>query len=279
MENKIGVLFIHGMGSAPDDFAHDTIQELREKISGRGLNREEVAWQSVHWAPLLSARESQLWVDLSAEHDLNWAKLRKFFLNAFGSSTAYRARKEGGDDFYHRVQATVHQSLQELRLKLGGDDKPLVVIAHSLGSLIISDYIWDRQKGREAERFGGSRFERMETLSGLVTLGSNIPLFTVTCDNIVSIQFPPPQLPERLKKKAKWLNLYDSDDVLGWPLKPLSPSYAQVVTEDMEVNVGNILTSWNPANHAGYWTDDSVVKPAAYLIASLMEAYEAGVQR
>ena len=271
MDKKLGVLFIHGMGAVPDDFAHDTIQELREKISGRGLNREDIVWQSVHWSPLLSPRESQLWVDLSAEHDLNWAKLRKFFVNAFGSSTAYHSRGRG-DDFYGRVHALVHQSLQELKLKLGGQDKPLIVVAHSLGSVIISDYIWDRQKGKEAERFGGSRFERMETLSGLVTLGSNIPLFTLTCDKIVSIQFPPPELPESLKKKARWLNLYDADDVLGWPLKALSRSYAEAVTEDLEVNVGNILTSWNPANHAGYWTDDSVIKPVAYLVASILEA-------
>ena len=276
MHNKMGVLFIHGMGTAPDDFAHDTIQELREKISGRGLNREEIAWQSVHWAPLLSARESQLWVDLSAEHDLNWAKLRKFFVNAFGSSTAYNSRRGAADDFYHRVHDTVHQSLQELKLKLGGEDKPLVVIAHSLGSMIMSDYIWDRQKGKDAERYGGSRFERMETMAGLVTLGSNIPFFTLACREIVSIQFPPPELPDRLKKKAKWLNLYDSDDVLGWPLKPLSQSYSSAVTEDMEVNVGNILTAWNPANHAGYWTHEGVIKPIAYLVASILETCEPG---
>ncbi|HBG05307.1 MAG: hypothetical protein A2075_20670 [Geobacteraceae bacterium GWC2_58_44] len=276
MDKKVGVLLVHGMGSVADDFAHDTIQELREKISGKGLNREDIAWQSVYWAPILSPRETQLWVDLSAEHDLNWAKLRKFFVNAFGSSTAYHSRKECFDDFYGRVHGTVHDSIKELQLKLGGHDKPLVVIAHSLGSVIMSDYIWDRQNKKDEARFGASRFERMETLSGMVTLGSNIPLFTLACDPVTSIKFPPPELPEKLKKRAKWLNLYDADDVLGWPLKPLSPSYAEAVTEDMEVNVGNILTSWNPANHAGYWTDDSVIKPAAYLIATILEASQAG---
>jgi len=135
----------------------------------------------------------------------------------------------------------------------------------------MSDYIWDRQKGRDAERLGASRFERMETLSGLITLGSNIPLFTLGHTPVTCIEFPPPGLPEKLRKKAKWLNLYDSDDVLGWPLKPLSIGYSDTVTEDMEVSVGNILTSWNPGTHVAYWTDDSVIKPAAYLIASILE--------
>jgi pimeloyl-ACP methyl ester carboxylesterase len=272
MKKKIGVLLIHGMGSVPDDYAHDAIQELRERVSGRGLNRDDIAWQSVYWAPILSDRESRLWVDLSAENDLNWAKLRKFFTNAFGSVSAYQSSLDRCDNIYDRIHSTVSESLKELRVKLGNEDKPLIVIAHSMGSAIMSNYIWDRQKGKEAERFGGSAFERMETLAGMVTLGSNIPLFTLACEPVVSIEFPPATLSDKFRKGAKWLNLYDSDDALGWPLKPLSPSYAEAVTADLEVNVGNILTSWNPANHAAYWADESVMKPTAYLLSNVLEA-------
>ena len=272
MNKKVGVLLVHGMGLVSDDFGHDTINALRERVSGRGLNRDDIAWQSVYWAPTLSLRETQLWVDLSADHDLNWAKLRKFFINAFGSSTAYHLCQDRSDNFYDKVHGTVLDSLKELRAKLGGEDKPVIVIAHSLGSVIMSNYIWDRQKGKDEARYGATALERMETLAGMVTLGTNIPLFTLACNQVVSIEFPPPGLPEKMKKKAKWLNLYDADDVLGWPLKPLSLSYADSVSEDLEVNVGNILTSWNPANHAAYWTDDSVIKPVAYLISSILEA-------
>ena len=31
MHKKVGVLFVHGMGAVTDDFAHDAIQELRER--------------------------------------------------------------------------------------------------------------------------------------------------------------------------------------------------------------------------------------------------------
>ena len=271
MEKKMGVLFIHGMGSTLDDFAHDTIQELRNRISGKGLNRDDIAWESVFWAPVLGSRETQLWVDLSAENDLNWTKLRKFFINGFGNATAYQAVQDGRNDTYGKIHGMVHDALRELREKLGGVDKPLVVIAHSLGSVIMSNYIWDRQQGRDAEQYGANPFERMETLAGLITLGTNIPLFTLAHDPAVCIEFPPAGLPANLKKKAKWFNFYDSDDVLAWPLKPLSINYADNVSEDIEVSVGNILTAWNPANHAAYWTDDSVIKPAAYLIASILE--------
>jgi hypothetical protein len=272
MNKTLGVLLVHGMGSVTDDFAHDTITELRERICGKGLNCDDIAWQSVYWAPILSPRETQLWVDLAAEHDLNWAKMRKFFVNGFGNTVAYQTAQDRPESIYQRIHTTVLDSLRELQTKLGGADKPLVVIAHSLGSVIMSNYIWDRQKGKDAARYGTTALERMETLAGLVTLGTNIPLFTLAHSQVNSIAFPPPGLPEKLKKKAKWLNMYDSDDVLGWPLKPLSLSYAEAVTEDLEVNVGNILSSWNPANHAAYWVDDTVTKPIAYLLSSILEA-------
>lgn len=272
MNKKVGVLMVHGMGAIMDDFAHDAIHELRERICGRGLKCDDIAWESVYWAPLLAPQENQLWVDLSAEHDLNWAKLRKFFINAFGNITAYQTPHDRRDSTYYKIHDLVHNSIKLLKGRLDGENRPLVVIAHSLGSVIMSNYIWDRQKGRDEGRYGGSAFERMETLAGLVTLGTNIPLFTLAVDPVTSIEFPPPGLPEKLRKKAKWLNMYDSDDVLGWPLKSLSRTYADAVTEDMEVSVGNILTAWNPANHAAYWTDDSVIKPAAYLISSILEA-------
>jgi len=278
MNKKVGVLLVQGMGTVTDDFAHDTIQELRERIAGRGLNRDEIAWQSVYWNSLLSARENRMWVDLAAQNDLNWAKLRKFFLNAFGTVTAYHSASDRPDSLYQQIHGIVRDSLRELRAKLGNEDKPLLVIAHSLGSVVMSNYIWDRQQGRDEASYGGSPFERMETLSGMITLGSNIPLFTLACDPISSIQFPPPTLPEPLKKKAKWLNLYDSDDVLGWPLKSLSQSYSQAVSEDIEVTVGNILTSWNPANHSAYWAADSVIKPAVYLLSSILEACHSPVE-
>lgn len=271
MNKKLGVLFIHGMGDTQDDYAHDAIHHLRERLSGRGFDRDDVAYEVVYWAPVLSPRENQLWVDLSAQNDLNWTKLRKFFINGFGNTTAYQQGQCSRNNVYARIHSLVHQALLSLRSKLGGEDRPLVVLAHSLGSVFVSDYIWDRQHGKDNERYGGSAFERMETLSGLITLGSSIPLFTLAHDPVACITFPPAGLPQNLRKRAKWLNFYDADDILAWPLKPLSMNYAETVSEDIEVSAGNLLTAWNPANHAAYWTDEAVIKPTSHLIASLLE--------
>jgi hypothetical protein len=61
----------------------------------------------------------------------------------------------------------------------------------------------------------------------------------------------------------EWVNFYDKDDVIGWPLRQLNADYAKRVTEDREVNVGGVMTSWNPAAHIGYWRDNDVTAPIA----------------
>jgi hypothetical protein len=48
----------------------------------------------------------------------------------------------------------------------------------------------------------------METLAGLVTFESTIPLFTLALDDILSIAFPPPTLPAHLRGHAKWFNFF-----------------------------------------------------------------------
>ncbi|MCA1706464.1 MAG: hypothetical protein LC808_25650 [Actinobacteria bacterium] len=59
------------------------------------------------------------------------------------------------------------------------------------------------------------------------------------------------------------MNLYDEDDVIAYPLKCLNDAYAASVAEDVQVNVGNILTMWNPASHTGYWSDGAVIRRIA----------------
>ncbi len=71
---------------------------------------------------------------------------------------------------------------------------------------------------------------------------------------------------------ARWVNYYDRDDVLGYPLRPVSSSYAAVVDADVEVNVGGFPASATPLAHTRYWTDNDVTKPVAAQLARLLEA-------
>ncbi|MNE49356.1 hypothetical protein D3C80_1438690 [compost metagenome] len=98
----------------------------------------------------------------------------------------------------------------------------------------------------------------MQGLQRLYTTGCNIPLFVAGHLRIEAIKAHP---------DFKWFNFFDEDDVLGWPLRPLSPSYDRLV-EDLAVNVGSglvgtLVKSWNPLSHEGYWSDAAVVRHIA----------------
>jgi hypothetical protein len=150
-----------------------------------------------------------------------------------------------------------------------------VIVAHSLGSVIASNYVWDAQRDRPAARAtyeGATAFERGATLAGLATCGSPIALFTLALGEVVSIEFPAPGLPPALRAAARWVNFFDADDALAYPLRPLSPSYAAAVSADRAINVGRVTTSWNPASHTAYLDDDSFIEPAAELIRDVVRA-------
>jgi pimeloyl-ACP methyl ester carboxylesterase len=161
---------------------------------------------------------------------------------------------------YGRIHTIIRDEIAALREDLGGVNRPLVVLGHSLGGHIISNYIWDIQKGNAIAPPGNNAFERMRTLAGVITFGCNIPLFTFALSKVVPIALPP---------GATWLNFYDPDDVLGYPLKPLSREYRQTVKRDIPINVGGIATGWNPLSHSQYWTDNDFTKPVANFLAKL----------
>ena len=212
---KLAVLVVHGMGDQQADFADGMIDELEGRIrSKHRLNPDEIEWKTVWWAPILSRAEADLWRRSQRGNDLDYKKLRSFVLHALGDAVAYREipknkRVRGDINAYDEIHAQVKADMKMLRQKTragkpaNAKEVPLLIIAHSLGIHIMSNYIWDRQK-RNSRSFG-NEFEDMKTLSGLQTFGCNIPLFTLAQKKVESIKFPvanrtagwsrPPELP------------------------------------------------------------------------------------
>ena len=272
MAREIGVLIVHGMGAQPATFADGFIAGLRGRLLRFGVAADSIAWRPGWWADTVKQREDELWSDLSRDHTLRWDDTRRFVISHFGDALAYQRIPSQGMDVYRTIHARIREHLAALREEMEGD-KPIIVIAHSLGSTIVSNYIWDEQKSPTP---GTTATQRGETLAGLVTFGSNIPLFTLCLDEIVAIQFPAPTLTGTIRDAARWLNFFDADDVLGYPLRPLSPSYHDAVSADHQINVGSPLRSWNPLSHEEYWSDDDFLSPVATLIREILEASRGG---
>jgi hypothetical protein len=142
-----------------------------------------------------------------------------------------------------------------------------VVLAHSLGSVILSNYIWDEQK---RPTVGTSAFQRTETITTFVTYGSNIPLFLPPVRPVECIRFPWPSLAPALRPYARWLNVYAPADLLGYPLGCLWDEDRGTVIDDVALPVGPWPLSRTPLSHTKYETDGAFLEMVVGELRRLM---------
>ena len=111
------------------------------------------------------------------------------------------------DLIHNKVGEELEKLLGRFKEKEGKQDiYPIIVIAHSLGATIMSDYIWDRQQSQKANKFR----KPIDTLAGFITFGSTIPLFCLGYEHPVPINFPiDDNWSDKQKKAIRWLNFVD----------------------------------------------------------------------
>jgi hypothetical protein len=286
MAGTIGVVVIHGMGAQKRRFSDELKAEVSRRLGG-GASR--FAWQEVFWADVLESRETALWNTMQSATSpsgsaipLDWRAVRGFVVHNFGDALAYhRDRKPAS--VYDKVHSIISDALAALYGTLKDPTAPIIVMAHSLGAHMMSDYIWDRQNWKQA---GLDLCQPVPNLAAFISFGCNIPLFALEFEVATPIDFPGLGVTKpQLKAAASWLNFLDRDDVLGWPLRPLyesdlsklTPTQKDTVSriQDHEINVGSLGTSWNPAAHSAYWTDNDFTKPVATYFATLVKALDA----
>src|SRR5699024_5352203 len=153
-------------------------------------------------------------------------RLRQFVVEFLGDAIAYQPTSFGGQN-YDRIHATLAETLLRLKGK-AGRSAPLCVISHSLGSVVAGNYFLDLQEKREykmgektKQSLGDTPLEKGDTLSLFYTMGSPMALWSVRYLDFGSpICIPAPGLVDLYPNiKGEWLNFYDRDDVLAYPLK------------------------------------------------------------
>jgi hypothetical protein len=272
MTQKVAIAIIHGIGQQEPTFA-DKMSRLLKSGFAKSPGHPPAADLVIHpvyWAPVLQSQEDKLRDKFRHLRKLHFKDLRRFLINYGGDIFAYQPVPE-----HRRIYDAVHEIFAKTLRRLAteaGETAPLCIIAHSLGTVIASNYIYDLQKDhppqkdligqrvREVMGAEPSPLEKGETLALFYTLGSPLAVFNLRYENFDNpITFPAPRLAEHHPHlKSEWLNFYDIDDAIGFPLKVLSDSYDAVVKEDVAVNVGSPLESWSPLLHTGYWSNKDV---------------------
>jgi hypothetical protein len=261
---KLALLTLHGMGKFKPNYYRDLEDGLQKRL---GAGWAAISFQPVQYGDLLQVPEEELWQDMAAANDLDFVGLRQFLLYGFGDAGSLEHSAHApGDTKYKQVQRRIQDRLRAALLDLGNDPaKPVVVVAQSLGCQVVSNYIWDAQHNRqifagtEPDQTPAMQFLRLATLANLTTTGCNIPVFIAGLSPRVC--FTPPAA-------CTWDNYFDPDDVLGWPLRQLGPTFGFI--NDRAINAGGVFTSWNPASHGEYWSDGDVLDPLADRLRRLL---------
>ncbi len=275
---RVALLTIHGMGEQPLDYADDLKRSLQHRM---GASFTGVDVHSVYYQHLLKPNEQDVWRRVNERATVRYDRLRKFILFGFADAAGLENRKEFDDSVYEQAQTEIARALLAIHAS-HGPGMPVVLLAHSLGCQVMSSFIYDAQKragggtvaagiwkpGRMADSLAPAQrqFLQCGTVRAFVTTGCNIPVFVAAHQrmHVKPITKPHPAF--------SWLNLYDPDDALGWPLQPLEGGYETLV-QDRAINAGQgmldfMTKSWNPLSHSAYWTDDGLIKPLAALLSA-----------
>ncbi len=272
MGRKVAVMLIHGIGNQTGTFADRVITEIDGRC--RPTCGDDIVIRPAHWAHVMDDEAKLLWQRFDdAQLPLRWNWARRFIVELLGDAIAYQPTRSDRRA-YMGIHAAVAAAMNQLA-HAAGPDAPLCIIAHSLGTVIASNYLYDLEVKLTRDRdivaqevraeMDNTPLERGETLTLLYTLGSPLALWSLRYSNFgTPINLPSPVLFQHhptLPPLAEWRNYFDPDDPIGFPLKTLNEAYSNVVTADEPIEIGDMFTGWNPTSHLAYWTAQAVITP------------------
>lgn len=248
------------------EFFETTIAETITEIN---------AGSTWHLVPLLASMAGQTSGNLTRLH---WPTARWLMIHFIGDVIAYD--RSGDRANYNAIHTTFANGLANLADR-AGPDAPLCVLAHSFGTVLANDYFYDQQHPRRTQvaeavnqARGDSPLARGHTLSWLYTMGSPLALWSLRYQKSTRKMSKPIAFPGRRVAKnfpdlaTEWVNFYDKDDIIAYPLRGLSDHYAATVTEDRAVDVREFPVSQTPLTHPFYWTDRTVMDQIGAALAT-----------
>jgi hypothetical protein len=306
-KRHVAVIFVHGIFAQDINFAAKMAKRLQNRLARFDLHHY-VHFRSVFWAGTVRDHQREFLGRASAKGEIGYIRLRRYVIEGLGDAAAYQKTKHRDGSIYYQVQDAIGAKIDSLDLP-DLDNCPLIFIGHSLGCHIISSFLWDlnKLKQRSAAEIesepdpevrkrweqlqNAGAFRRMETCAGIVTLGSNIPVFTFTfgpnavypitnspkdaSGGQLTPAFPGSALPKELQERARWLNFYNKWDILGFPLRSLNDDYRQA-EKIHDICLWSqrpwfLPYSWFIFAHSCYWKNRMVLGETTKLVREMIE--------
>ncbi len=248
MKNKVGILILHGIGLQKKDYSIKLQQGVEEKLNGSAT---QVVFREVLYADLFddyARKRSQYLIDCSFKWQFILRSLRRLLIYVFGDALSYKDK-----DGYIEVHKYLSDEIAALKQQLD-PDSPIIVVTHSLGAMLISDYVYDEQKG--INQTGFKKTEIGSCLRAFISFGCNIPAFEMGHKKTISITKPGSQF--------VWQNFFSPFDALGYRIAEYYEEEYQHFNKppefisDYRIFPGGLLTFWNIFSHLGYWSNNKI---------------------
>ena len=240
------LVFIHGVNyqqtGYSDRFFNNIIKFYKSALVKKGKTRKEARER----ASKLIQKEI-LWADVTTNLANRYTNLQYVLKQKHGWSIPKRKIDPLAIQIMHYVRDKGHNRKGPMHIlkrvhdefKKSCVNKPdkIIIIAHSLGSVIAFDYLFGFRKYKLSLKV---------KIDALITLGSPVPLF------IASMGFPESKitLPKNIRR---WINIIDPDDGIARFCKP---HFKKIKVKDIVVNTG-----WNPINaHTKYFSSKKVAR-------------------
>jgi hypothetical protein len=281
----LNILIVHGVGwdAQGKRYARPLQDNVRREFDRalRGLRLRDVnrpkpqdalRFEAVYWIPVTQNPQNALMRVLFGRPGLlSRIRLtyvfRRNLISLLGDVTAYE--RDPTNEVYQAVHREVEDCIRQLSEASAAERDssgyaPLTVIGHSLGSVVASDFIWDLTRGKDYHLSAYSL-----ALTNFVAMGSPMALYTLRRNpygqrDSIREGLSSPILVD--PDGGLWLNLYDRQDAIAFPLEPIE-SYQKIDVIDRPISVGNWLTGWNLLSHIGYWRSEEVARHIARKLA------------
>jgi len=225
---KLGIVTVPGINTKPKYFVpfqkhiQAMVEEDAQLLADPSEGFDSVAFASAYWPGFLEETQRRLWPSFK-KLPMRW--LRWPLVHLMSDISLYL----GSKDAYQSIHKTIEDGISEL-----DDCDYYVIVAHSLGTVIASNFVWDTPNE--------------DRLLGLYMMGSPLAVFW---------------WPERVSMNTfrNWHHIYDRHDPLAYPLSNVR-AYATRIQE-IEVETGWILS------HNRYWRSEYI---ANYILSDTIAA-------
>jgi hypothetical protein len=258
---RVVCFFIHGIGTQDQNFSnllktgiHAKLMELNKRRNTEGKKNfdytNDVDFEPIYWANLGSNEQDNLYrkvfPELYSENSFfkkfqQYATMRSLSVHLIGDVVGYLGKFEG--PIKRTVFDQLAKKLQELTQK--GSDFSIIVVAHSLGSVILHDLI----SGLQHYEYTG--FNSLADKISIFTMGSPLSLFMLRRDANLKQPF------------RKWVNFFHPRDPVAFPMNTISKKVTDIKVNDC---------SFDPMKlHSMYWQNSEVHESIAKEIVDHFE--------